>query len=296
VRPANIKAVAVSCLLLCLCACSSDLSRETIACHVADEPLFSGGEVTYRIYVMNGDGRERREVGEGLEVGWSPDGRQLVYVGSEYRSLHVVDILSGRTTALGDLEDLGMLNDPVWSPDGGRIAFEVLYEDIWVIDADSSNVRQLTDYGEGTCVGRPSWSPDSSRIAFSMSRNCRDESQSDIYVMDSDGSNVVRLTDGDGNYWDPVWSPVAERMLFEEYQHGQSWIYVMNADGSGKTRRATGRPYGWSPDGTRIYYHPLGSSELWTVGWDMANHTRLFTLPCEEPAWSPVIEGQEGLE
>lgn len=126
-----------------------------------------------------------------------------------------------------------------------------------------------------------------------MSPNCREETRSDIYVMNTDGSNVKRVTDGMGNCWNPIWSPVGDRILFDEYRDGQSSIYVMNTDGSRKTRRATGRPYGWSPDGTRIYYHPVRSSELWTVGWDMANHTRLFTLPCEEPAWSPVVEEEE---
>lgn len=293
-RLSRITTTLVTCFLVSLCACSSGLSGETIACHAVDEPLLSGGEARYRIYVMNGDGSERTEIGEGLEVDWSPDGQKLVCVGTDYRSLHVVSLPNGQVSLLGSFDNL--IYYPAWSPDARRIAFRALRRNIWVINADGSSLRRLTDYGDDTCVGPPSWSPDVTRIAFTMSPDCRQDTRGDIYVMNSDGSEVTRLTDGAGDYWGPIWSPVADRIAFEQYRDGESSIYVMNADGSGKTRRATGLLYGWSPDGTRIYYHPVGSDELWTVGWDMANHARLFTLPCEEPAWSPVIQGQDRIE
>jgi TolB protein len=293
-RFSKINAAVLGYLLFSLCACSSGLSNETIACHVVHRPLLSG-PYTLGIYVMNGDGGERREVAEGCEPDWSPDGGKLVFVGSDNRSLYLLDVATDQTTLLASTGKL--VEKPVWSPDGQYIAFRVPRRSIWVIDADGSNLRQLTDYPEGTCVGAPSWSSDATRIAFSMSPDCEgEEARSDIYVMNSDGSNVTRLTDGTGYYWNPIWSPREDRIVFNDYGDVDSAIYVMNGDGSEMTRRATGRPYGWSPDGTRIYYHPVGSSELWTVGWDMGNHRRLFTLPCEEPAWSPVIQGQEIVE
>jgi Tol biopolymer transport system component len=293
-RPANIKVAVVSCLMLCLCGCSSDLSRETIACHVIDEPLLSGGQTRFRIYVMNGDGSERREVGEGRYPEWSPDGRRLVVVGSDFESLHMLDLEDTGTISLAEIGQL--VRNPVWSPDGENIAFHVPRRDIWVIDADGSNVRQLTDYGDGSCVGPPSWSPGATRIAFSMSPDCREDTQSDIYVINSDGSNVTRLTDGMGYYWKPIWSPQEDRIVYNEYRDGESSICVMNGDGSGKTRRAAGQVYGWSPDGTRIYYHQIGSNVLWSVGADGSNPRQLFKLPCEEPAWSPVIHGEEAVQ
>jgi Tol biopolymer transport system component len=235
--------ILVACFVLSFCSCSSGLSGERIACHVEHRPLLSG-ESTLGIYVMRGDGSERREVGEGCEPDWSPDGGRLVFVGSDYETLHVLDLATGETTLLVRLG--GLIKDPAWSPDGESIAFRVVYGEIWIVDADGSNARQLTDYADGTCVGHPSWSPNATGIAFSMSPDCwAEERRSDIYVMDSDGSNVIRLTDGMGDYWDPLWSPVGDRILFEEYDAGSS-IYVMNADGSGKTRLGTGRPYSWS--------------------------------------------------
>jgi TolB protein len=293
-RLSRITTTVVVCFVLSLCACSSGPSGETIACHVVHRPLLSG-PYTLGIYVMNGDGRERREVGEGRYPDWSPDGGRLVFVGADGESLDVLDLTTRDTTLLVRLG--GLIKDPAWSPDGEWIAFRVLYEDIWTINADGSNAHQLTNYADGTCVGHPSWSPDASRIAFSMSPDCwAEERRSDVYVMNSDGSNVIRLTDGMGNYWDPLWSPAGDRMLFAEYHDGESSICVMNADGSGKIRLGTGRPYSWSPDGTRIYYHQVGINALWTMNVDGSNPRRLFTLPCEEPAWSPVVEGQEAVE
>ncbi len=165
------------------------------------------------------------------------------------------------------------------------------------MDADGSNVCQLTEYELGSCLGPPSWSPSSSAIAFSMSRHCAvDEPLSDIYVMSNDGSNVRRLTDGRGSYWNPVWSPQEDRIAFAQYHGVESGIYVINADGSQQARLGRGRPYGWSPDGTRIYFRlPRFERDdhLWTIDSDGANRARLFRLNCEEPSWSPVIEGQE---
>ena len=53
------------------------------------------------------------------------------------------------------------------SPDGGRIAFEVLRNskvNIWLADADGGNLRQLTD---GTRDQRPVFSPDGNEVLFS---------------------------------------------------------------------------------------------------------------------------------
>ncbi|NIQ76976.1 MAG: hypothetical protein GTN93_02510, partial [Anaerolineae bacterium] len=115
------RATALCCLVLCLCACFSQLSGERIACHVVHTPFLSNGETTYGIHVMNGDGRERKEIGKGRDPAWSPDGRKLVFVGSDDESLRVFDRVSGETVLLADIG--AFVNHPAWSPDGESIAF-----------------------------------------------------------------------------------------------------------------------------------------------------------------------------
>jgi TolB protein len=83
--------------------------------------------------------------------------------------------------------------DPVWSPDGARIAFTSNQGGKWaiyVIDLATNEVRRLTD--EKTNAIAPAWSPDGKRLTFSSDRS----GQWEIYLMEADGSNVRPLTAG----------------------------------------------------------------------------------------------------
>lgn len=64
-------------------------------------------------------------------------------------------------------------SQPVWSPDGRRIAFisyrepdeDVTFRsDLWILDSASGDCRKLTASGGGTTA--PSWSPDGGQIAY----------------------------------------------------------------------------------------------------------------------------------
>ena len=79
---------------------------------------------------------------------------------------------------------------PVWSPDGRRIAFGSDRDgnnEIYVMDADSSNIRRLTHTSDKERT--PAWSPDCKQIAFVSDRG----GNWGIYVIHADGSNVRRL-------------------------------------------------------------------------------------------------------
>ncbi len=188
--------------------------------------------------------------------------------------------------------------DPVWSPDGQRIAF---YSDrdgnheIYVMDADGSNVTRLTDnnYDDRS----PVWSPDGQRIAFYIYRL----GKSDIYVMDADGFNVTPLTDNDSSDIAPAWSPDGQRIAFGFHDIRDWNIYVMDADGSNVTRLTDSRSDendrpAWSPDGNRIAFAAGRFGDVF--GWDYeiyvmdadgSNVMRLTDNDGQEfdPAWSP---------
>ena len=97
--------------------------------------------------------------------------------------------------------------DPVWSPDGKRIAFmsdrkgDVVNFDIYVMDADGGNLQNLTNHRGWD--GSPSWSPDGNRIAFESDRE--GPRNYEIYVMDADGDNPQNLTNHPVSDASPAW-------------------------------------------------------------------------------------------
>lgn len=110
-------------------------------------------------------------------IGWSPDGRKLVYAkyndpsvyGHLYYDLYTYDLDSKEEQPL--TRGLRALN-PAWSPDGKSIAFVYTSDgtiNLGLIDADGGSFRALTAYSQGEQVFTPKWAPDGSWIVFGYS-------------------------------------------------------------------------------------------------------------------------------
>jgi Tol biopolymer transport system component len=130
-----------------------------------------------RVWVMSADGSGGTPLAPGTAPGWSPDSRQLVFVGDLQGpggvetglfvmgsdGSGIVQLTDPRPAAEEDLS-------PEWSPDGAYIAFTRValsstpQATLFVVRPDGSGLRQLT--GPTVQGYEPSWSPDGTELVF----------------------------------------------------------------------------------------------------------------------------------
>lgn len=182
---------------------------------------------------------------------WSPDGEWLVFYADDADAEPGLWLRNPSGVNLIRLTQ-GVDTDPVWSPDGGRIAFvrnEDDNVDIYVVarlDAGTwrDEVREfrLTQVPEADTS--PAWSPDSKSLALVSSR----DGNAEIYTMRADGARQQRLTNNGQDDLDPVWSPDGQQIAFASYLYGPGEIFVMDADGSNQRRLTNNNAEENSPD------------------------------------------------
>ena len=128
---------------------------------------------------------------EDHRASWSSDGRRLAFeridatASSERAAIFTI---GADGTGVAQVTPWKLdANDPDWSPDGSRIAFNSPAEparrqNIYSIRPDGTALWQLTHYDkEGQQTFHPSWSPDGGRMLFSH--------DGDLYVMNADGGD-----------------------------------------------------------------------------------------------------------
>ena len=110
----------------------------------------------------------------GRTFGWSPDGsRMSMDVGvpdSGESDVWIISLSGGAPRQLTDFP--GREGNPVWSPDGTRIAFMAGHSgnrDLWIIPVEGGAATQVT-FDPGMDMN-PRWSPDGSKLAFASDRS-----------------------------------------------------------------------------------------------------------------------------
>lgn len=196
--------------------------------------------------------------------------------------------------------------DPVFSPDGQRIAFVNGSGHIAVMDADGGNVKDLTpnDAPGGVVDGSPSFSPDGKRIVFSRVNLNSARPEYDIWAMSAkDGSGQENLTAHAGrDSIEPTVSPDGKTIAFVRGNPEEIW--TMGADGA-DPRQLSHTDFdasdpSWSPDGSRLVFSFEGT-DLYLIhsnGLGQAELTHTAAVQEGASSWSPdgtqiVTRGQD---
>lgn len=269
----------------------SSLANRIVFLSLVDLPDGTG---EWRLFSMDTDGTDRREVPVGLaghiaSPDVAPDGLRVAFV--HERSIYTVRADGGDLRRIASDPDrdvrFGDFN-PRWSPDGTALAFSSGRNgggiDLHVIGADGSDLRRLTFAGE---VFMGSWSPDGRRLAFTV----REGIASRVGLIGRDGSDRLELpplvTDDA-----PDWSPDGLEIAYQSFDDRA--IHVIGLDGSNDRRLSPdgltdGLPR-WSPDGRQILFlsvtlphHGIAVSRA-----DGSQRRQLSWGRDSEPDWGPV--------
>jgi Tol biopolymer transport system component len=203
-------------------------------------PHSSRSPLTYSLWLADADGTRPRSLVPQVEGqvdvagSWSPDGETVAFT----RCGSLAPDENGRLpndcavyTVRRDGSELSKLADqarePVFSPDGTRIAFvsdrdgngvvrkgedeDAVAMELYAMDADGSTVDRLTETAK-LDEGAPSWSPDGSRIDYQAQG--ASTFAKELRAATADGSCSVTIAGNTGisqpgsSWWvEPVWRP-----------------------------------------------------------------------------------------
>ena len=194
--------------------------------------------------VMNSDGKNRKMLGCGSQMSWSPDGKKMLFshclnceLGGRDFGLFIINL---------NVKDVLQLpfngGAPEWSPDGNRILFGA-----WT-DSITQSIYYIVDYPNFTNIrtiafntAYPAWSPTGSDIVFSM--QSQGKPNSEIFIMDTTGAIIQQVTNHQwkGDFYYPRWSSDGQKIIFisqyfiESLPPGtppQFLLYMVNKDGT----------------------------------------------------------------
>lgn len=210
---------------------------------------------------------------------FSPNGDQIAFCSD--RDGGGIYLMGSTGESVRRLTKIG--NNPVWSPDGKKIAYatepvripQARYStsQLWIATVETG-VSTLIDSGD---VVQPEWSPDGNRIVYwGMLPGT---GWRDLWTIGTDGKNKVRLTNDAAIDWNPIWSPDGHYIYFLSDRSGSMNVWRMGIDE--RSGKAHGEPEpvtvpastcSWltlSHDGKKVIYSSVERwANIFKMGFD----------------------------
>jgi Tol biopolymer transport system component len=274
----------------------------------------SGGRVGTRLTWTDRSGKVLGTVGEQntfTALALSPDERRAAVALTTgpplNRDVWLVDLARDVMTRL--TFQPGEDSNPVWSPDGARLAFTSMRAgagSLRVVRVGGTAVDEPLIEQESAVFAAGDWSSDGRHILYSHS--VRALADSDIWALPVDGDRKpIRLTETPFNETFPVFSPDGRWFAYTSDESGSSQVYVQPFPPTGRkylvSRDGGSQPL-WRRDGRELYFL---TSDATLYGVAVATSTdfetgipqRLFASPAPtftgSRAYGPSRDGKRFL-
>jgi eukaryotic-like serine/threonine-protein kinase len=272
--------------------------------------MFIHNRAAYRIPSIGGQARKLLDNVE--DAGWSPDGRQIVFV--RYDGAHtrigVASLADGSSSVIHTVENKHLLA-PSWSPDGSTIALipqttgtaGAPAHSITLVSRDGQSVRQLVCPFPGGELSTPSWVDGGKRILYALPESAGDVGTLQATTVGS-ASRVFSqdVRSGEVRTLFSVQAPVSRieiagpgRVIFDTVTQRDN-LKLISMDGAKpdngrwltRGNSIDRQPY-FSPDGDAVVFSSSrsGDVDLWEVSLKSGALQRLTDHPASD--WDPYV-------